>query len=357
MECSCTEFTYDGRHRCSQCGCKSTRHKTLDDQLEDSTMPLLEKRNTTSKKKYYGRVNSVKEMINERTNPLLSSQRRIAAIWLITSIIWAFTSINNREEKNSRGISDSVYLYAVSVFFIGVFFAFMGYLVSKNEEKKRLSEILVIVNGIAMFSYLLQFLRLTPCLRDVNGYPVDFARFFEWLATCPTLISLIAAVTKDTEYGNKTVVYDYTLLAAGFFGSILRFPYTYISLAIAVFMFTQVITALWKMFSNAIEGKTHCRLDKLSLFVTRAVTVVSWVLFPIIFFSVRFKVVSYAFGELYYVIADILSKVFVTLLLINATVEELQNTKVEALVGIAEEMSVDLDKTEDLLGRMMPEEY
>jgi bacteriorhodopsin len=318
----------------------------------------MERKNSnSSKKKYREKVNSVKGMSNDRTPMLLASQRRIAIIWCITSVIWIFTSMNNRPEKISRGIGDSVYLYASSVFFMGAFSAFMGYKVSKNEDKKRLSEILLLVNTIAMLSYLLQFLRVTPCLRDVNGYPVDFARYFEWLATCPTFISLISTLTRDSHYGQKTIAFDYMLVAAGFLGSILRSPYTYISLGVALGMFTQVITGLANMFDAAIEGKTKCRLDKVSLSTAKAVTLFSWICFPIIFFAVRFKVVSYGQGELLFAIADILSKVFVTILLVNASVEEIQNNKVEALVGIAEEMSVDLDKTEDLLGRMMPEEY
>jgi bacteriorhodopsin len=323
---------------------------------QDSTLQSLERKNS-SKKKYREKVSSVQAMINERTVMLLASQRRIASIWFITSVIWIFTSMNNRPEKISRGIGDSVYLYASSIFFMGAFLAYMGYKVSKNDDKKRLSEILLIVNAIAMLSYLLQFLRVTPSLRDVNGYPVDFARYFEWLATCPTFISLISTLTRDSDYGRKTIAFDYMLLAAGFFGSILRSPYTYISLGVALAMFTQVITGLKNMFGAAIEGKTKCGLDKVSLSAARAVTLFSWTCFPIIFFSVRFKVVSYGLGELLFAIADVLSKVFVTILLVNASVEEIQNDKVQALVGIAEEMSVDLDKTEDLLGRMMPEEY
>jgi len=357
MECACAEFTYDGSHRCSDCKCKSSRHKSIAGESENSTLKSLERKNSnSSKKKYREKVNSVKGMSNDRTPMLLASQRRIAIIWCITSVIWIFTSMNNRPEKISRGIGDSVYLYASSVFFMGAFSAFMGYKVSKNEDKKRLSEILLLVNTIAMLSYLLQFLRVTPCLRDVNGYPVDFARYFEWLATCPTFISLISTLTRDSHYGQKTIAFDYMLVAAGFLGSILRSPYTYISLGVALGMFTQVITGLANMFDAAIEGKTKCRLDKVSLSTAKAVTLFSWICFPIIFFAVRFKVVSYGQGELLFAIADILSKVFVTILLVNASVEEIQNNKVEALVGIAEEMSVDLDKTEDLLGRMMPED-
>ena len=355
MSCSCVEFTFDGTHRCSDCGCKSAKHKNLIASKDESQMPLLGRKNS-NKKGYMEKVNSVKIMENHRTAALLASQRRIAMIWLITSSIWAYTCFQNRPEKIGRGISDGVYLYASSVFFMGIFFATMGYLSSKNDDRKKLSEILIIVNMIAMLSHLLKYFRLTPSLRDVNGYPVDFARFFEWNATCPTYISLISVLTRDITHGKKTVAIDYILLSAGFLGAILRSPYSYISLAVAVGAYFYVVSGLFKMFNHAIYGRTMCKLDRLSLLVTRGVTVLSWTSFPVIFFSVRFKLVSFPIGELLFAMADIVSKVFVTMLLINASVEELQNNKVEVLVGIAEEMSQDLDKTETLLGRMMPEE-
>ena len=61
-------------------------------------------------------------------------------------------------------------------------------------------------------------------------------------------------------------------------------------------------------------------------------------------------------GELSYVISDVIAKVFLTLILINATVEESQNEKVDALSSIAQNMEEEMGNTDKLLERMMPTE-
>ena len=356
MSCACVEFVFAGTGRCAECGCKSSKHKNMMEYEYDQTkeMPLTN-RSHSQKRRYMNKVSNASKMTNSRTERLLESQRRIFCIWLITSIVWAYTSFGNANPiKTMRFFTP--YLYAASVFFIGVFFAAMGYGVAKNQEKRMLSEVLIIVNLIAMGSYLIMYFGLTPILRDVNGYPVQFAKILEWVATCPALIALTSSLTRDSNGAGTAISYDYLLLVCGFFGSILKSPHTYFALLIAVGSFYKVISYLWNILTDSIEGKTLCRLDKLSLKVVRAITVYSWAFFPVIFFSVRFQAMSYSTGEMLFLIADILSKVFVTMLLINASVEELQNNKVDILVGIAEEMSVDLDKTEGLLSRMMPEQ-
>ena len=47
---------------------------------------------------------------------------------------------------------------------------------------------------------------------------------------------------------------------------------------------------------------------------------------------------------------------FLTLILINASVDEAQNEKVDLLSGIAQDMELELGNTDKLLERMMPKE-
>jgi hypothetical protein len=46
-----------------------------------------------------------------------------------------------------------------------------------------------------------------------------------------------------------------------------------------------------------------------------------------------------------------------TLILINASVDEAQNQKVDLLSGIAQDLENEMGNTEKLLERMMPQEY
>ncbi|KAJ3260075.1 hypothetical protein HK103_001151, partial [Boothiomyces macroporosus] len=53
---------------------------------------------------------------------------------------------------------------------------------------------------------------------------------------------------------------------------------------------------------------------------------------------------------------DIVAKVFLTLVLVNATVEQAQNERVDELSGIATNMEKELGNADALLERMMPKE-
>jgi class 3 adenylate cyclase len=69
---------------------------------------------------------------------------------------------------------------------------------------------------------------------------------------------------------------------------------------------------------------------------------------------VRSHILTFAQGEVVYAVADVIAKVFLTLVLINATVEETQATKVSALSEVANEMQAEIGNSEKLLERMMP---
>jgi len=128
------------------------------------------------------------------------------------------------------------------------------------------------------------------------------------------------------------------------------------ALLVAATNFVTVVSGLWQMFTEAIDGDTQCKLDSFSLTVARNATVFSWTSFPLVFFATRLRLISYPLGEALIVVADVIAKVFLTLILINATVEDSQNEKVEVLSSIADQMETEMGNTEKLLERMMPAE-
>ena len=71
---------------------------------------------------------------------------------------------------------------------------------------------------------------------------------------------------------------------------------------------------------------------------------------------VRYNYVTFGQGEALYAGIDIVAKVFLTLILINASVDESQNQKVDLLSDIARDMENEMGNTEKLLERMMPQE-
>ncbi len=79
-------------------------------------------------------------------------------------------------------------------------------------------------------------------------------------------------------------------------------------------------------------------------------------LVPIVWILERYNFISYGTGEMLYGFSDICAKVILTFILVNASVEQAQLERVNALAGIAQAMEVELGNTDKLLERMMPPE-
>jgi len=274
--------------------------------------------------------------------------------WTLGSLALAYYSTHGHQAKQfNRGMSDLWYFYGFSAFFLGAFFAFLGFSSAKNKEKKNLTLVLFAVDMIAMFTYLIHAFRLTPTLNGVYGLPVDPARFLEWICTCPVLIYLIGEVTKNPKLGNDSMNADYFLIGLGFLASIMKEPFSHLASTLAVFYFSKVVTNLYNMFQIAIE-KGNTNLDPTSLKTAQLATVFAWTMFPIVWHLQKNGIISYAVGEAMFTVSDIVAKVFLTLVLVNATVEQAQNQKVEILSTIADELETEIGNTDALLERMMP---
>jgi class 3 adenylate cyclase len=257
--------------------------------------------------------------------------------------------------KFDRGDANMWYAFTSCAFAFGTFFAWLSYTIAKSPEKKALSKVLLYVDMMSFCTYVLSALRLTPALKDANGYPVDIARFMEWVCTCPSLILLVGEITKNKRLATRTSNYDYCLLFFGFMSAITKEPYSSYFAFAALACFTQVITGLDDMFKSALTDPT-CKLDQLSIQIARYATLLTWSCFPATFFSTKYRILSYSQGEMCFCIADIGAKVFLTLVLVNSSVEQSQNERVDAISGIATEMEQELNNSDALLQRMMPKE-
>jgi class 3 adenylate cyclase len=276
---------------------------------------------------------------------------------LITTGYLGYQAMQNQAKlhKFDRGDANMWYGFTACAFAFGSFFAWLSLTIAKSPEKKALSKILLLVDGMAFFTYLLSAFRLSPTLRDINGYPVELARFMEWICTCPSLILMVGDITKMRTTASRTSKFDYVLLVCGFMASITKEPYsTYFAFG-AVTCFVQVITGLDDMFKAAVNDPT-CKLDSYSLQIARFATVITWIAFPATWFSTKYRILSYSQGEICYCIADIGAKVFLTLVLVNSSVEQSQNERVDEMTGIATAMEQQLSNSDALLEKMMPKE-
>lgn len=323
-------------------------------------LKMVEETQVDGKKKLTWRekVEQAAKQSGKKSSALSKYQQRATYFWCLATLGLGAYAVSKYSyfTRFDRGISDFAYVCAISAFIIGIGFAALGYNSAKSAEKRGLAMVLLLVDIVATITYALHFFRLTPSLKDANGYPVDIGRFIEWLTCCPSLIALIGNVTRNTSIVDRTMTFDYYVVIAGFLSAVLKQPWSEGFLILSCFSHMVVVTGLYDMFTDAIEGKTGCTLDKTALKLSRLACMVSWNSFPIIFGLVRYKYVSFDEGECLYVGVDIIAKVFLTLILINASVDESQNQKVDLLSGIAADMEIEMGNTEKLLERMMPQE-
>ncbi|KAI9331466.1 nucleotide cyclase [Obelidium mucronatum] len=280
--------------------------------------------------------------------------RNFIAWSVMTGLGWYLLATGYALSAFDRGYADEFYAYTAGCFAIAVIYSYIAYANAQNNEKRDLGKVLCIVNFIAMATYILQFTRTSPSFKDYVGYPVDPARFFEWIATCPILIYLIAEITDNHQMADQTATYDYVLITFGFFACFLKQPYSEWMACSAVIFFFYTIIGIVTMYTRAIEGKTSCKLDVPSLAAARAITFLAWSAFPVTWHLQRAQIVTYEQGEVMFCVSDIFAKVFLTFILVNATLEESMNSKAKKMESVAHEIEAQMAQADKLLEKLMP---
>ena len=257
-----------------------------------------------------------------------------------------------------RGTADSWFEYAALAFFIGIAFSLMGWANARTAEKKSLSMNLFWVNAISFCSYLMIILRLTPTIEGPNlANPVEPARYLEWITTCPLLIHLIGNATRTQLPVKQIMIADYALTTFGIGGALLPRPFDHYSNTCAACCYVIVAGSLYRFFTDAINGDTKCSIEAHYLRTCRATTLICWSLFPFFYYGYIGEKFSFEVFEAGLCCADVGAKVFLTLVMTNASVEQSQNEKVDEMTLLAEDIEKELDNVDDILGKMMPAKY
>ncbi|KAJ3100282.1 Guanylate cyclase soluble subunit beta-2 [Phlyctochytrium planicorne] len=348
--CDCKEFlSQSGNKRCRDCGHGATLHNQVSLDSKGQIAEILEGKLT----------------VQERLRLLKKDRKSAGAsfyiwrnfvVWLILTGGGMFHVVFNghKVKKFNRGVTDDWYIYTASAFALAVVYSYIAYASATSAYKKSLAKVLCSVNAIAMSSYLIQVFRLTPTFMDYVGHPCDPSRFLEWLATCPVLIYLIAEITKNEHIADETASYDYSLIILGFFAAALKQPFSEICATLSTCFFVHCLWNIMGMFGTAIRGETNCRLNISSLKTAKYVTFGAWNAFTITWYVQRSKIVSYETGEIMFCISDIFAKVFLTLILVNATLEESQNQKASQIEALNDQLEQQMAQADKLLEKLVP---
>jgi len=269
-------------------------------------------------------------------------------------VVYALTA--HEPEYFDRGDSDKYYGYAAFAFGIGISFSYMGYTGAGNQEKRILSATLLAVNTLTFLCYAAIIMRISPTLMDpLTETPIEPARYLEWVFACPTLILLISQITQTKEHVSYAMIADYGVVICGFLGSTLPTPFSELFLILANICFVYVAQALWKFYSEAINGDEKPAVDRNNLKFLRIQTLATWAMFPFIWFMHMRGYIDFEMAEAMYVVADIGAKIFFTLVLVNSSVEQAQNIKVTRMTKLTNKLESKIEQADKLLNNLLPE--
>ena len=248
--------------------------------------------------------------------------------------------------------------WGIGSFFFALSFAWLANQSAKSGDKKAVTQALYLLNFFPMMTWFLISNRLTPNFKDINGYPVATARYMEWIMASPLLVRLSADLTKcDESLYNSVSLHNNLCLVFGFLASITREPYSSLFTTISHGVFFPVVVGLYQMFTEPIEGKNkRCKVDHITLRVARDVHIAGQIMVGLPWFLVRYNVISFKTGEIGYLLGELVCKVLFTMVMVNSTIEQSQNERVDVLSDIANQMEQDLSSSDKLLERMMPAE-
>ncbi|KAI8804907.1 nucleotide cyclase [Cladochytrium replicatum] len=110
------------------------------------------------------------------------------------------------------------------------------------------------------------------------------------------------------------------------------------------------------MFGMALRGETPSKLPKASLWRARLITFICWNMFTLIWYIQRSEIVTYEVGEVMFCINDMFAKPILTLILVEANVEEATNERIELISEISSNMENQMAESlpDKLLAKLLP---
>lgn len=112
-----------------------------------------------------------------------------------------------------------------------------------------------------------------------------------------------------------SICMDYTILLL-----LKKEPYSCIFSCLSNAIFDLIVSNLYVMFKGAIDREDG--FDSFASNVAQMATMTAWISFPAIWYLQKNLFIEFQQGDTMFCIADILAKVFLTLILVNTTVEQ-----------------------------------
>ncbi|KAI8622201.1 hypothetical protein BC830DRAFT_1090446 [Chytriomyces sp. MP71] len=171
-----------------------------------------------------------------------------------------------RTKAFNRGDSDFIYKGQACVFLVAVGFAYLGYIGTKNVQKKAIIQIFMMTNAVVATSWFLLYLRAGVTLVDVAGNPLDTIRHLEWLHDQSNLVYIMCLLTNtDTVTTVRAMVMSTLTFVFGVLGGLARHPFDELFITLSWMVHLHLCKDIVDVFQKAIDGEVPCKVNTWTL--------------------------------------------------------------------------------------------
>ncbi|TPX46575.1 hypothetical protein CcCBS67573_g10308 [Chytriomyces confervae] len=145
-----------------------------------------------SKESKGGRLNVAQKVLEAKQDKDYSAvvqySIRSLILWIAITLLGVFMIHKGYQQPQfDRGYAQDAYVYTACGFFISFVYANVASMNAQNNEKRQLGLVLRNINFIAMMTFVIQAMDLSPSFLDHAGNPFDVGRILDWVSNCPTL--------------------------------------------------------------------------------------------------------------------------------------------------------------------------
>ncbi|KAJ3338019.1 Guanylate cyclase 2G [Gonapodya sp. JEL0774] len=288
-------------------------------------------------------------------------------VWWTGALLMGYNTYKNGPTNPypKKGPNSDLYdTYCIWGYSLCIFFTLLNLMTMKDPNKRFLAWAVLACQSMGCGAYVFMVNRWDYAAPDVyRGTAMHAIRFLEWSCCCPILASIAFSVTKTKHKATPILVLSYIMNITGGIAVWVARPYADIWMLISQAAFMPCTARLWEVYTDAINGKTECKVDKSSLYLLRFATNYSWWSFTMWYFIYLLDLCSFDTYELGNVSSDMVAKGLTTLVLLNAATELVQREKMEVVEAANESLNAMVDKldaaiaeTDAMLTRLIPED-
>jgi hypothetical protein len=275
------------------------------------------------------------------------------AYMLFTMVGFIYTKVFPNPIRD-RGYAYEAYHYGMISYLFSAVFAILSGATTTVLSKKRMSQVLALISLMDMTSLFVISYSLNPVLLDVNNYPVDVNRYLSYITTAPIMLLYLGKLNRCDKMAFDALKHVYFTIIHGFVCAISNGALTWVADFFSVVSFIVLMMTFNEMFEHGKLPWSGVDLEWTSLENSKWGTIIFWSGFPITFYAVKFHLISFEMGEVFFVITNVLCKSLLSMILLMADTELTIVEKIRRSKDIPIEIKETLSMNDGMMTKLIP---